>query len=211
LAITKTSMKIENNSRFSLKVKNGPEYEWNLPNLLMDDLILEKTVIKIIGLINITDSVNKLFARVLFPESSFFTMPKIKLNFWSKSEDKVEKKKDANEFIIKIFKRIMNEKVVFCNGGGNFARYIRFGEEKDEFIYWSHNLNNQASSFVYEKVEENLNILPSSSIKREEFKKIESKEFKEADEALEKLESEYEADEKKRESKRTKKNKFGLF
>lgn len=208
--MTKNSMEVKNFSKCYLKIKNGPEYEWNLPDFLIEDLMMDKSKVKIKGVINIEDKVNKVFSRVVFTEKKFFKMPKIKLNFWSKEEKKVEKKKDQNEFLIKIFKRVMKEKVVFVNGGGNFARYVRFGEEKTENIYWSHQLNNDASKFEYEKKDEDFNMLPTSSVRREELKLVEEKKFKEADDAIDKLEEEFFNDEKKKKENRTKKNAFGF-
>lgn len=202
-------MEVKNLSKCYLKIRDGPEYEWNLPDIIIDDLLLENSKVKIKGVINIEDKINKIYSRVVFPQDKFFKMPEIKLNFWSKEEPKVEKKKDKNEFLIKIFKRVMKEKVTFANGGGNYSRYIRFGEEKKEMIYWSHQLNNDATKFQYESVEEDFNILPTSSVKREEFKLITEKKFDEADKALEKLEDDFFADEKKKKEKRTKK-KFAL-
>lgn len=54
-------------------------------------------------------------------------MPNIKLNFWSKDEEKKEepKKPLKNEVLIKIFKRVHDhKKVVFGEGSGNYARFI---------------------------------------------------------------------------------------
>ena len=80
-------------------------------------------------------------------------MPDIKLNFWSKDEDKKPEVKEVepepkiplkNEVQIRIFKRVQEKKkLIFGEGCGNYARFIQI----DNLILWSSKLNNLKLEF----------------------------------------------------------------
>lgn len=174
LGFTKNYLTIDNYSVFKLEVNNGSVFEWKLPKVLINGLLEEDTIIKFNGKFEIFDKTNNIISRVGFTKDHDFMSSLKSLNFFE--NEKKFTKAEKNEFLILIFKRIGKGKMVFSKGFGNYARYIVI----DDKIFWSNVLNNKNYGIEFED-EKDPNILPSSSKKRIEIKKIIDKLYEDTD------------------------------
>ena len=173
LGFTKNNLTINDNSIFKLEIENGSVFEWKLPTIIINGLLEEESIIKLNGKFEIYDKINNIISRVGFTKDHNF-MTSIKNVFFEKEKEFTQA--DKNEFLISIFKRVGKGKMIFGKGFGNYARYIVI----DDKIYWNNVINNKKYVTEFEN-ENDINILPGSSTKRKEIKKIEEKSYIEAD------------------------------
>lgn len=80
---------------------------------------------------------------------------------------------EKNEFKFKVFKRVGNEKIIFADGAGNFARYFAI----DKKVYYAHS---RIQPLNWTSEDHTDKTLPSSSILRKEIASIKAAKFDEA-------------------------------
>lgn len=158
------------------------DYSWNALNYEVDGLLLQTQTLTLKGKIELHDKTDQIYSRICITEKKgLLKMPDIKLNFWSKSEPKPEKKPPIkNEVLLRIFKRLKDhQKVVFSEGIGNYARFFQL----DGLIVWSKNINNVPLQFQSEDPNDP-HTIPSSASLCEIGDLIEANSTKEADEKM---------------------------